>query len=1320
MSRPPPFPTASARRPGPNGTESYSTNSNTKPLQINRAPPRPTTPSNGSVISAPASPTGPARPQRSELRNIQSSEYAAYDNASASRPRNSSASTARSDASAPNGYRTRNGSTSTTASNRPKRPMRTGTMNTVGTEESEMSPTSLASVMSAFQSAGARKRTMDANGDDEWELERQKAVEAERQRQKRIKDKVPGRRVNGKAKAGDIDAVLDRIKDEWEFVIDPEFNPVDLALQILDESSSGKDMNSFRRTKLMLSQALKGSVDKHYQAFAAALPHHSSLLNHLGTTQDQIKGARAALQESKDALGQKRADLVQMWTRGQTLEEMLRILDQIERLKLVPDVLESLMSEKRLLQAAVLLVRSLKTINKQDMLDVGAVADLRGYLNGQEAALREILIDELHNHLYLKSFWCEIRWAAYTVNQQSMPKVEFEDEPLISDSYSQPPPATPTSPATPASPSARPTRLSRYLHNLALRPNDPPDDLEEPSFRSSTSASGIPSNGSSSNLPTGLGATGSLTSLTNLANGPQGGSVHAQNRNPETDSFTYIETLLESLAVLGKLGSALDIVSQRLPSEIFSLVEATVDEVGERAEYGRRSSLLVSNAASPHTKAHSAYIFASKPAVTSGLGMDIPSALLGPSRVGKGSLMSALQLRLSALESSAKHVDHEVLRDMFWTLYSKLDAVMQGLRVVYEVANRIGSRRDFKDSTGAKPGSLFPLAEIWMPVQGEVRTLLNDYLTDEEQGVMSGRNPISSINDVLREGRFSRDKSKHVFRFADTDLKQSIKALRTHEDELNRVLRDTVPGLVQGSSETAVQATLSTVGTDERLLGADQHHRLLVKPDAFHVSVLFQPMLAFMDRVAEVLPSGLEAARASSAVMEEFVLKVYLPQLEEKVSLLFHQAVTGSDAFQPDPSSFWLSSEPLINASTQLMALINSLCAMLRTTPFHRDNYARLILTVVIQFYQRCSDRFQALVTTNNPQNLEIDPVVASAAQWAQRSDMNVCLSDLYNTPEHDIARRRELCRREREIEAEIMGDNSVSKENLVTPLRNISALSNLYRSVAWFSAALNQLKAVPGDSISPTSPQRMEPVSAVTPFTPYLPSLVPITADEQLQLPLSREMALRFHALLKTYEQLSELILHTIRIDIRCRGAHYLDLALRHGNYRIDREVGEPDPHVIDLNIELGEFDDIISTALPTPAQRFVFDGLGILMEDLLIANARHIRFANMHGIKKINRNMLALQQCIKTVARDDQDTEFERAKQYYALFTMAPGDMLASIRKRQVFSIDEYKVILNLMCGVDQSQAGSSAPQASDKNYNMYVIELHGLEWEDKTERS
>lgn len=42
------------------------------------------------------------------------------------------------------------------------------------------------------------------------------------------------------------------------------------------------------------------------------------------------------------------------------------------------------MSEKRLLHAAGLLVRSLKMIKKPEMTDIGAVSDLRTYLIGQE------------------------------------------------------------------------------------------------------------------------------------------------------------------------------------------------------------------------------------------------------------------------------------------------------------------------------------------------------------------------------------------------------------------------------------------------------------------------------------------------------------------------------------------------------------------------------------------------------------------------------------------------------------------------------------------------------------------------------------------------------------------------------------------------------------------------------------------------------------------------------------------------------------------------------------------------------------------------
>lgn len=170
------------------------------------------------------------------------------------------------------------------------------------------------------------------------------------------------------------------------------------------------------------------------------------------------------------------------------------------------------------------------------------------------------------------------------------------------------------------------------------------------------------------------------SSLSNFTFGSTSTTQASQSiLNPESDSFTYMETLLESLAVLGKLGSALDNVAQRLPGEIYTLVETTLDEVAERAEYGRRGSMFTFNGGSGRSEG--VYMFSSS---DSSPGIDQAVA-------PKGGFLHASRLRLTALESSSKKVDHETLKDFFWTIYSKLEAVAQGLRIVYEVANRLGS-----------------------------------------------------------------------------------------------------------------------------------------------------------------------------------------------------------------------------------------------------------------------------------------------------------------------------------------------------------------------------------------------------------------------------------------------------------------------------------------------------------------------------------------------------------------------------------------------------------------------------------------------------
>lgn len=210
------------------------------------------------------------------------------------------------------------------------------------------------------------------------------------------------------------------------------------------------------------------------------------------------------------------------------------------------------------------------------------------------------------------------------------------------------------------------------------------------------------------------------------------------------------------------------------------------------------------------------------------------------------------------------------------------------------------------------------------------------------------------------------------------------------------------------------------------------------------------------------------------------------------------------------------------------MALINSLCVMLRTTPFHRENYSRLILTVIGKFYQRCSDRFYDLVAVKGGSSPEDDSRIALAAQWAQKPELGPCLSELLKLLSGDTsaATKQQVCRQETHLENSLLGEGAVGKHDLIPSIRNVSALASLYHSVVcppffvdalvslspseqtWFAAQLEVLKGT-DDATSLTSPLRLEPSSALSPTSPYLPIVTPVHPDEQLKLPLSSAMAL-------------------------------------------------------------------------------------------------------------------------------------------------------------------------------------------------------------------
>ena len=105
------------------------------------------------------------------------------------------------------------------------------------------------------------------------------------------------------------------------------------------------------------------------------------------------------------------------------------------------------------------------------------------------------------------------------------------------------------------------------------------------------------------------------------------------------------------------------------------------------------------------------------------------------------------------------------------------------------------------------------------------------------------------------------------------------------------------------ASNTASAVVVNSSGGRGTGLGGT--HKALVQADAFNVSVLFGPTLAFLERVKEIMPGGLlgdDDASGFGGFLDDFVLRTFLPQLEEKVSTVFHQAVGGQSFVLLQPS----------------------------------------------------------------------------------------------------------------------------------------------------------------------------------------------------------------------------------------------------------------------------------------------------------------------------------------------------------------------------------------------------------------------------------
>lgn len=481
-------------------------------------------------------------------------------------------------------------------------------------------------------------------------------------------------RANGESVSGSreemLTDVLRIIQHDWPQLQKEDCNPITTALELLDESSVGKatKYDDFEELRIRLQRTLQNIVNEHFEGFTTSIATFNGMSSAIQISQAKVKRLREQLVNAKSSFSstQQPLNLTELSASSKSYDEKLQQLEQIQKLQQVPDLLESQISQKHFLKSVDTLQTAMQTITSKQMMLIPALTDLRAYLKTQVATLTDIMVEELHNHLYLKSPYCDSRWQAYTMGQEKM------------------------------------------------------RDTQQPSTLQ------IPQPGNSleiflSNLEKDAEMTGDL------------------GDNPEIDSFAYIRVLLESLSGLNKLPECMNTLNQRMPIELYRLVDKTITEVEQR---------------------HA-------------------SVLRAPQRKTKTSLSKSL--RSNENDSAAL-----VLKDFLWTLYSKFDALLQGHRVIHDVQLHI------TEISGKKDGLTYSFLDVWKPIQSEVSSLMHDYLNEDSKLKAAEHSSLSSINTLFAKKK--RDKSKPLFKLDDIDS-QSTEFTKNRHD-LDTILQNSVPGLI--------------------------------------------------------------------------------------------------------------------------------------------------------------------------------------------------------------------------------------------------------------------------------------------------------------------------------------------------------------------------------------------------------------------------------------------------------------------------------------------------------------------------------------------
>ncbi|ANB12168.1 Sec8p [Sugiyamaella lignohabitans] len=1023
-----------------------------------------------------------------------------------------------------------------------------------------------------------------------------------------------------------------------------------------------------------------------YQGFNSSIGSYRTIVQSVTNSQNNIDSTKQLILKARQDLSTRRPILKELRASSLKYDHMIKILDLIEELRSVPDRLELEIAQKQFLSAHDTLSTALRTIDNEDLAKVGGLQPLQAYLSSQESSLFSILIEELSNHLYLKSPYCDTRWSSYSQGGDQVSSIEQ----LIEDKVKF--------------------------------------DMSEES----------------------LSFSGSALLDEFLSNFDRTTQLSAENQISEVGSFNYIRLVVETLGRLNKLPNAFDLLHQRLPLELSKVIDKTVSEVRQGApksliledtpEGFDDDPRVVANGGTLQTGQVLVGATRSRSSTTSGATSVVNGSSAGgasnrlsaASKDGSGTVVGGAAELFSELENPQIEARLAVLKDLAWTLYSKFIAILQGHRVVYEVVAAISSRLSGQGQSALLSYDYFAVVSS---IETEIIQLMKAYITTKR--TIRPDTPKAPPTFKRQMSIFkSQQKTRSVFKFASSDIDNF--EIKEQYDLLKKKLENTVPGLVlndTGNNLSLKQAVMPYAPTDKTL-----NHSLLIAPNVLNVRALLEPTVVFLQRAKVVHPYADRKQqqalnKSSTRLLDDFLTNSYLPQLENSLLSSFQNIMLDPLSTQIDPHWSKVAKRPVLQGAISFIRLIKMTCKLLNTGYMYREKYASLIISAIgwlTNFYTSRYNEFVEGHYEEVPAGTNVVPKKMAAELANDAVARNLALTIMHSVPHTDESEQSIadeigvfLRRRISQTSTDDRTRRRVMQNDLLE-IESYRFLSVMTTSIRWIVLELEKMRKVTDVETDPENEDGDGLDSSATLQARIKKRWTLLEAnhvgqsfsDDTEYLTLAGKSVQDFDNSISALGTLAETCVVTLRFDLRFRSVYFIDRTMVEGDYYLESDVEERDAFIGLLDTSIVSCDEAIGEALVRKDRDAVIRGLAKTLNALLIYGADSLRKINSNGVNKMYCNILVLQQMLKSVAVDPKDVDFSLAMEFYGHLNQSPGVLIERLRKNDTnIGSDEAKIICRLLHNDiiykhEQASRREAASQAK-RQMDAQIKEIHQIFW-------